>query len=121
MKTDKQITGQQGEEHAVNFYLQNQYQILATNWVYGHLEIDIIACNQDTIVFCEVKTRTSDWFGTPEMAVNKAKQRNIIKAAHHYICKEKIDLDARFDIISVLIKGDQVTLEHLPGAFTPSW
>lgn len=116
-----QIIGKQGESYACDFYVKNNYKILERNWVFGHLEIDIIAKNQDTIVFCEVKTRSSDCIVSPQEAVNKLKQKNIIRAANVYICKNGISFEARFDIITVLIKGEDFVLEHFPGAYTPNW
>lgn len=116
-----QIIGKQGESYAYDFYVKNNYTILEKNWVFGHLEIDLIAKNQNTIVFCEVKTRSSDKIIAPQEAVNKLKQKNIIRAANVYICKNGFTLEARFDIITILIKGEDFVLEHIPGAYTPSW
>lgn len=117
----KQSIGQQGESCAYDFYVKNNYTILERNWVFGHLEIDLIARNHNTIVFCEVKARSSNPLVSPQEAVNKLKQRNIIRAANNYICRNGITLEARFDIISVWIKGEEVTMEHLADAYTPTW
>lgn len=119
--TKKQDLGKKGETLALDYFIKNKYTILETNWLSGHLEIDIIAKNSDTIVFCEVKTRSSSHVKAPIDAVNKMKQKNIIRAANHYICYKQISLEARFDIITIMVNGEMTDLEHIPGAFSPSW
>lgn len=119
--TKKQDLGNQGESLALDFYIKNNYTILETNWASGHLEIDIIARNNNTIVFCEVKTRSSSNIKAPIDAVNKLKQKNIIRAANHYICYKQITLEARFDIITIIMNGGKADLEYIPGAYTPTW
>jgi len=119
--TDKQQFGHKGEELALAFYKENQYSILEKNWQSNHLEVDIIAKNDEFIVFCEVKTRSGSLFGNPEQSVTTQKQRNIIRAAHHYVLKHRILLEVRFDIISIVFNGEQHTLEHIPFAFMPKW
>ena len=72
---ENQNTGKQGEFIARQFYEKECYAILEANWQAGHLEIDIIAQNDDTVVFCEVKTRKKRLLVEPEAAVNK--QNNV--------------------------------------------
>ena len=57
MKTEKQLQGTCGEELAVKLLQQKDYNILERNWRCGHLEVDIIAENDDYLVIVEVKTR----------------------------------------------------------------
>jgi len=119
--TEKQQFGRRGEELALAFYQENQYTILEKNWQLNHLEVDIIAKNDEYIVFCEVKTRSGSAFGNPQDFVSKPKQQNIIRAANYYVLKHQIQLEVRFDIISILFNGEQHTLEHISFAFTPKW
>jgi len=119
--TEKQQFGRRGEELALAFYKDNRYTILEKNWQSNHLEVDIIAKNDEYIAFCEVKTRSGDAFGEPQQSVTSQKQRNIIRAANYYVLKHQIKLDVRFDIIAIVFNGDQYTLEHIPGAFMPKW
>ena len=119
--TQKQEFGRRGEELALAFYKENQYTILEKNWQSNHLELDIIVKNDEYIVFCEVKARSSNALLEPQQAVTSQKQRNIIRAANFYVLKHHITLEVRFDIISILFNGDQYTLEHIPFAFTPKW
>jgi putative endonuclease len=107
--------GKNGEEQAVSFLKTLGYQILALNWRVKHLEVDIIAQDGKELVIAEVKTRASDFFGTPESFVNKEKQGKLIRAAHEYIIQNNIDLEVRFDIVSVTTSTKQV--HHIKNAF----
>jgi len=118
--TDNQSKGKEGEEQAYQYLIQNQYNILERNWRFGHLEVDVIASDKDRIIFCEVKARSSQTFGPPEINVTKQKQRNLIQAAHHYVCKKGINLEVRFDIITIVFKP-KLQINHIPNAFTARW
>ena len=85
------------------------------------MEIDIIAKTKDQIIFCEVKTRADNIFGNPEEFVTKQKQMNIMRAADHYLRKNDIPLEARFDIIAIISNKEKFTLNHIPSAFSPRW
>ncbi|MEG2070583.1 MAG: YraN family protein, partial [Bacteroidales bacterium] len=78
MTIEPQKLGKKGEELAKEYYQNNHYTILESNWRSCHLEIDLIAINQEYIVFCEVKTRSSSNFGKPEQFVTLQKQKNLI-------------------------------------------
>lgn len=121
MKTEKQTLGDEGETLATEFYQGHDYIIRERNWRFGHLEIDIIAENPDTLVFCEVKTRTSNQMGQPEDFVTRQKQKNVIRAADCYLNKFGIRKEVRFDIISILKTKGETVLTHIPNAFLPSW
>ncbi len=117
MSNTKQI-GNIGEEYAQNFLKEKGYQILKTNWFYHHKEIDIIATKEDTLCFVEVKTRTTN-FSTPKDAVTLKKQRNLIVAANQFIQQGNYDMEARFDIIEVIIIHKNVKIHHIKEAFIP--
>jgi putative endonuclease len=119
--TDKQTFGNRGEILARNYLLEHHYKILDIKWHFGHLEVDIIAEDETYIIFCEVKTRSNNVFISPQEAVTLTKQKNIIRAANHYVSKHKIKKEVRFDIIAILLNGNEYTLEHLQGAFLPRW
>lgn len=122
MKTEKQIKGNRGEEKAIDYLLSNGYVILERNWKIGHLEVDIIASNEDFLIIVEVKTRKSNIFGEPEEFVTLQKQRNLIRAAASYITKFGITKEVRFDIVSVILKDDQeAEIRHILDAFKPRW
>ena len=78
-KKNNKITGQKGEAIACEYLKKSGYKILATNFRYSRLsEIDIVAKEKDTIVFVEVKTRTSIRCGHPFEAVSKKKVRTYL-------------------------------------------
>jgi putative endonuclease len=113
-------TGKKGEEMAKNFLANKGYEILEANWRSGHNEIDIIAKKDSAIIVAEVKTRKTNFFGEPEEFVTKAKQKSLIKAANHYILQKGIDLEVRFDIISILYSGSNYKIHHIEDAFYPT-
>ena len=112
--------GQRGEKVAQSFLAEKGYKILHVNWRNRKAEIDIIAMDGDTLVFVEVKTRRSNLYGDPENAVNFKKQRRLIHAANAYVSKYRIENDARFDIVSVLIEKNATVINHFPDAFYPT-
>ncbi len=113
-------TGKKGEEIAAQYLINKGYEVLSTNWQSNHQEIDIIARYKELLVFAEVKTRRSDAYGSPEAFVTRGKQKMLIKAANHYIAMHKMNLEARFDIITVLYRGTDHTLNHIQDAFSPT-
>jgi len=115
MKTSVQ-KGREGEELAAKFLQEKGYNILETNWRFRHKEIDIIAIRDDEIVFVEVKTRKNTDFGYPEEAVDYNKQKHLIDAAEAYMIDKNLDLNARFDVISII---NNSKIKHYPYAFYP--
>ena len=112
--------GQKGEELAEEHLKKAGYKILFRNWKWGKHEIDIIAENNDFIIFVEVKTRTDDFQMHPLTAITSEKQRSIIWAANGYLQKFKLDKESRFDIITVIKSIDSFRIDHLEGAFYPT-
>lgn len=113
--------GALGEQFALEYLLEKNYQILETNWVCGHKEVDIIAKDGDTIVFVEVKTRHSSCLIDPEITVDSYKQRHLIWAANNYVNRFQYDLDVRFDIIAIVVNpNNEKKIEHIIDAFYPS-
>ncbi len=111
--------GKRGELLAVEYLESRGYKILENNWKANRREIDIIAVDNNEIVFIEVKTRRNNNYGDPEEAVNIKKQKYLINAAEAYIFANKIDLDARFDIISIIYDGCNHSINHIKEAFHP--
>jgi putative endonuclease len=112
--------GVEGEKTAKNYLLDHGFFVLQENWRFKKYEVDIIAKKNDQIIFVEVKTRSSAEFGDPELFVTKQKQRFLIAAANEYLVSNNIDLECRFDIISVLQLNNTFSVKHLEGAFYPS-
>ena len=117
---NSQKLGVEGEKTAKKYLLDKGYAILEQNWRFKKLEVDIIASYKNLIVFVEVKSRSTNDFGEPELFVTKKKQGFLISAAHEYLISNNIELDCRFDIVSVLRINNNFELKHLEGAFYPS-
>lgn len=113
--------GKLGEDLAVNYLIDKGYQILERNWRSGHKEIDIIALFDDILVVVEVKTRKSDFFGEPDIAVGASKQRMLIWAADAYVRYKKLHVEVRFDIISIVFTAGEPEIEHIEDAFVVSF
>ena len=111
--------GKLGEELAVNYLIGKGYEILERNWRNIHQEIDIIAKDGKDLVIVEVKTRQSDVNGEPDIAVTRQKQTRLISDANAYLFQNKLDINTRFDIISIVFKGDEPVIEHIEDAFLP--
>ena len=80
--------------------------------------MDIIAKEKDTLVFVEVKTRTTTEFGPPQLAVNSSKQRQLSKVALNYLKEKHLeDPKARFDVVAILLEaGHNIrTIQELLG------
>jgi len=112
--------GKKGESIASDHLVSKGFKILETNWHIGSYELDIIAEKENMIVVAEVKTRSSTVFGEPEVFVNKAKQKCMIRAANIYVTNKDIDKEVRFDIITVVIKGKSTMVNHIEDAFYPT-
>ncbi|HXH20063.1 MAG TPA: YraN family protein [Chitinophagales bacterium] len=112
--------GKQGEKAAYAFLRKKGYEMLATNYRFEKTEIDIICRKHNTIVFVEVKTRTSEMHGNPEEAVDARKQEKIVRAAERFIQSNDMLGDVRFDVISVIIDGKKKEkITHITDAFFP--
>lgn len=112
--------GKKGEAIAARYLEQCGHAILETNWRSNHQELDIVARKDDLLLIVEVKTRSSSRHGEPELSVNKTKQRMLVKAANHYLAMHKLDLEIRFDIISILLDDPSPSINHIKDAFYPT-
>lgn len=113
--------GKRGEELAERYLLKRNWKILERNWRFGREEIDIIAQKDDVLSIVEVKTRFSNYLGEPYEAVSKGKQRSLIRAAQHFMEKHDLDVEVRFDIISIVSNKKKTEIQHLEEAFSPQW
>ncbi len=111
--------GASGEKTAEKFLKEKGYEILATNWRFGSDEIDIIARHNGFLVIVEVKTRSSNAFGEPEVAVTRQKQKFLIRAAQNFIVQKDINDETRFDIIAIVSKNGKNIIHHIEDAFYP--
>ena len=106
MQTTKQISGAKGEELAVSYLRKQGYKIIDRNFRSRVGEIDIIAIDKDTLVFIEVKARSSNEFGSPLDAITYWKMNSLIKTAQYYKLKNpRLPEAMRIDAVAI-------TLDH---------
>ena len=118
--TSKIDFGKIGEDLAVELLVNKGYRILDRNWRSGHKEIDIVAMDGDILVVVEVKTRKTNSFGDPDIAVGVLKQRLLAWAADAYIRYHNLDVNIRFDVVSIVITDKKHIIEHIEDAFVVS-
>lgn len=111
--------GKRGEALAIEHLKSIGYEILEVNWISNHLEIDIIARDGNELVIVEVKSRGTDSYEHPSEAVSNKKIRFLINAAEAYIQEKDIDIDTRFDVVSIIFYKGGFELEHFKDAFYP--
>ncbi|HAG50953.1 MAG TPA: YraN family protein [Deltaproteobacteria bacterium] len=110
--------GKRGETLAISFLKKNGYRIIESNFRCRYGEIDIIAQDGKTVAFIEVKTKTSNRFGSPTQAVDSRKQRQVSKTALAYISQKRLtNYSARFDVVGINIKGSNSEIELIKNAF----
>lgn len=111
--------GTQGEDIAIDYLRTKGYTILDRNWRSGHKEIDIVARKDDIIVFVEVKARANLFYGNPEDAITKRKMHLLVLAADAYLRCNVIDLEVRFDVITISGAINKPVIKHYERAFRP--
>ncbi|HEV3226921.1 MAG TPA: YraN family protein [Acidimicrobiales bacterium] len=110
----RRALGIAGEDAAAAWYEANGYEVVSSNWRCREGELDLVVRRNRTIVFCEVKARSSDAFGVPAEAVNHLKRQKLRVLAAKWIEDSPIrPREIRFDVVSVL--GSSV--EVIEGAF----
>lgn len=114
MKTKNKEVGARGEILAQEYLQKQGYEIIETNKRFSRFcEIDIIAKDKDTLVFVEVKTRSSDFCGSPLEAITKTKYENIKIGLFTYMQETKVKYKKfRIDAISIILKPE-IKIQHL--------
>jgi len=109
--------GKKGEQMAVDFLLENGYDILERNYRFEKAEVDIIARKKHFLAVIEVKTRSSVHFGDPQDFLKPKQIQRLVKAIDAYVTANELDIEVRFDIIAIVKNGEQHTIKHLENAF----
>ena len=114
-------TGITGEKIARKYLKRHKFRILKTNYSGPHGEIDIIAQEGPDLVFIEVKTRSEEKFFTAESAVDRDKQKHIIKTASNFIEQYRLKKwPCRYDIVAIILDNENTpTIRHTRDAFAP--
>jgi putative endonuclease len=111
-------TGEKGEELAAAYLTEAGYRIIERNYrcVFG--EIDIVAEEGNTLIFVEVKSRRSESYGDPQLAVGHQKQKKISKIALHYLSAKNLrHRPARFDVVAVKLLSEECRIDLIRNAF----
>jgi putative endonuclease len=111
----RRALGAQGEQQVADWYEAHGYRVLARNWRCKAGEIDLIVARGRSVVFCEVKARSSDAFGVPAEAVGRTKQMRLRRLAATWLdtAAPWPAAGIRFDVASVLAG----VVEVIEGAF----
>ena len=116
-----QEIGNAGEELVAKYLRQKGFIISARQYHSKYGEIDIIAENDELILFVEVKTRSSNSFGRPMEYVDKQKRHKIRLTANIYLSRNAVCLQPRFDVAEVFLqdkgKTDKMTVNYIENAF----
>jgi len=115
----RKALGDAAEQAAVDLLERSGYRVVARNFRCAWGEVDVVAERGELLCFVEVRMRTSAAWGDPAHTVSWAKQRRVAKAALHYLTARggSGDRMVRFDVVSVLGRGEHARLEHIPDAF----
>ena len=109
MTPGRRALGARGESLTARWYEQHGYRVVSRNWRCREGEIDLVLVHGRTVVVCEVKTRTSNAFGSPYEAVTPAKQRRLRILALRWLQAHEITgVPLRFDVAGVI--GDEVSV-----------
>jgi putative endonuclease len=109
--------GSEGEDMAVRYLKDRGFKILHRNYKTPLGEADIIARDNESTVFVEVKARSSSRFGEPFEAVDMKKQERLRRIALWYQKKEGKETQVRFDVVSIKSTVDGNVIEYIREAF----
>ncbi|MGC1515920.1 MAG: YraN family protein [Maribacter sp.] len=109
--------GKEGEAFAEAYLLEKGYRIRYKNYRYLQAEIDIIAQMGNILAIVEVRSRSSDFIENIADTVTPKKIKLLVMAADHYVTDTNLDVEVRFDIITILKNNRKFELEHLESAF----
>jgi putative endonuclease len=102
------VTGRTGEDAALRVYVRRGYTPVARNWRCGIGELDLVVARGDTLVFCEVKTRTSSILGGGYEAVNRRKRAKLRAVAEAFLLSTGASAGSiRFDVASVQVRAQR--------------
>ena len=116
---ERKELGSFGENLALKFLKERKYKVLCVNYRCRYGEIDIVTMERDTLVFVEVKTRSSEKYGKGMEAVDYRKQKKIRRIAVNYLSENAIAFSGiRFDVMDITVRGDTpLQIDHIENAF----
>jgi putative endonuclease len=114
--------GERGETLACDELESRGYEIVERRFRTRFGEIDVVANDQGTLVFVEVKTKTDSSFSDPVESVTKRKQQRLVSMAEQFVALHGItDMACRFDVVTVDISVTPSKIVVYPDAFRPGW
>ena len=119
MTRDRQRCGREGEARAAAYLAGCGLTILARNVRAPAGEIDVVALDGATLVFCEIRTRRSGAQGGALESVTPAKQRQVVRVAEWFLTAHPAlaTHPIRFDVVAIDLRGDAAAIEHVRDAF----
>lgn len=109
--------GKEGEKIATDFLLEKGYHIKAKNYRYLKSEIDIIAQKNAVLAIVEVRARSTDKIIPIADTITKKKIKLLVMGADHYVTENNINLEVRFDVITILKNQYVFKIDHIESAF----
>ncbi len=109
--------GKLGEDLAAKYVLNKGYKILDRNWIYQKKELDIVSTDGNCLIVIEVKSRSTDYFEHPSDAITVSKIKFLCRATQAYVDLKDINMEVRFDVISVIKRNNKFEIEHIEDAF----
>lgn len=118
----RKLVGRKGEELAIRHLKRQGLKVIERNYHSPGGEIDLIARDGDTLVFIEIKARSSAAFGLPQEAVDTHKQKRLIEAARVYMAEHRLgdNVKARFDVVAVHLGQPALSISWIRDAFQVS-
>ncbi|MEK9136049.1 MAG: YraN family protein [Bacteroidota bacterium] len=111
-------SGNKGELIAMHHLKRLGFEIVEMNYRFRRGEIDVVAKDGDTLVFCEVKMRENDEFGDPAYAITPKKQQQIRKVALGYLFEHELkEQDCRFDVVAIKMSRGTPEINYIRNAF----
>lgn len=122
MSTENKELGAMGENLACDFLRAKGYEILEQNWRFGKGELDIVARMGNELVFVEVKTRETDFFGDPADFLSNRQQKMLVETADAFLrYRPQLDLESRFDVMGIVVRpAGPPDIQHYEYAFYPT-
>lgn len=118
MTKARQDLGLLGERIAARWLIREGWRVVAHRFRTGHRDIDLVVRRENDVAFVEVKARRGEQFGSPVEAVHYRKRRELGRSARIWVDRHGSDtLSYRFDVVGVLIIGQNVRIRHIPNAF----
>jgi putative endonuclease len=119
MEDTRKALGVKGEDLAVQYLKKKGFKVIERNYHCLLGEIDLIAREKDTVVFVEIKARSSLDCGLPQEAVDRFKQKRLIQVARFYMAEHNLkeNIPARFDVVAIHLTPSGPDIELIKDAF----